>query len=103
MLPIDNGPSTKVITFKGYTSSFPAPTRGALKPSQIVLSNTAVGFLPVPTRLDSAVDLINVDEPLLALQAMQVDYRVNKLSESIEDDLAAAGSAARAEEAATTW
>ena len=103
MLPIDAGTAEDTVTYDSYVSAYPAPKRGELKPSQIVLSNAAVGFLPVPTRLDNSVELIYSDEPLLALQAMQVDYRVNVMSDSIESELAAASQAARAAEASRTW
>ena len=103
MRPIDTVEMSKGINFDSYTTLFPAPVKGSLLPSQEVLVNPSVGFLPVPTRLDTAVDLVKDDEPEDGLQAMQVDYRVASVSASIETELETAATAARTAEAARSW
>jgi len=103
MRPIDTVEISKALTFNVYKTLYPAPERGSRLPAQEVLLNPSVGFLPVPTRLNTAVELIKNDQPQQALQAMQVDYRVASISNSIESSLEAAAAAARAEEAERTW
>jgi len=102
-LPIYPTTLERSLTEDTYRSLYPAPERDAFKPSQVVLSNKAVGFLPVPTRLDNAVNLIDADAPQLALSAMEVDYRVRSLGDPITEELVVARDAAIAARASRFW